>query len=130
VIFALLLAASAPLYDCRVVDGDTIRCGDERIRLLAIDAAEMRGHCRRGRVCVPGDPIAARKSLQQATSPYMRIQRVGKDRYGRTLGLVHGPAGDLSCFQLRAGQAFYKPRWDNGRRVAAMCPEATRDVHN
>ncbi|MGC1270186.1 MAG: hypothetical protein WA842_06275 [Croceibacterium sp.] len=37
---------------CSVTDGDTIRCGDERIRLLGIDAPEMGGRCREGRVCV------------------------------------------------------------------------------
>jgi len=35
-ILAFLLATA-----CIVTDGDTIRCGDERIRLLAIDAQEM-----------------------------------------------------------------------------------------
>lgn len=44
---------------CTVTDGDTIRCGAERIRLLGIDAPELPGHCRSGRACAPGDPYGS-----------------------------------------------------------------------
>lgn len=30
------------------IDGDTLRCGRERIRLLGTDAPELPGHCQRG----------------------------------------------------------------------------------
>jgi micrococcal nuclease len=53
----------------------------------------------------------------------MHIDRVGKDRYGRTLAMVSGPRGDLSCWQLVHLQAVYKPAWDDGGRVALLCPE-------
>lgn len=39
--------AGEPIYGCRAVDGDTLRCGQERVRLLGIDAPEMPGHCPR-----------------------------------------------------------------------------------
>ena len=48
------------------IDGDTLRCGRERIRLLGIAAPEMPGHCRRGRRCVEGDPVASRAALAAA----------------------------------------------------------------
>lgn len=51
----------------------------------------------------------------------LRIERVGEDRYGRTLAMVTGARGDLSCWQLERGQAIYKPQWDNGYRVNARC---------
>ncbi len=51
---------------CTATDGDTIRCGNERIRLLGIDAPELPGHCREGRRCAPGDPYAATTSLRKA----------------------------------------------------------------
>jgi endonuclease YncB( thermonuclease family) len=53
---------------------------------------------------------------------------MGTDRYGRTLATVSGPAGDLSCGQLKAGLAIYKPRWDNQHRVASLCPEQAQDT--
>jgi endonuclease YncB( thermonuclease family) len=119
-----------PAYDqtvsgCRVVDGDTLNCGGERIRLLGIDAPELPGHCRKGRACAPGDPYASTDSLKLAISGSLGIQRVGTDHYGRTLAIVGGDNGDLSCWQLRTGQAIYKAKWDNGMRVARSCP---RDV--
>ncbi|MCD2316384.1 thermonuclease family protein [Sphingomonas sp. IC-11] len=111
-----------PLSGCAVTDGDTIRCGDERIRLLGIDTPELPGHCRRGRDCVTGDPYAATASLEAALTGSLTINRVGEDRYGRTLARVAGTKGDLSCWQLARGHAVYKPKWDDGMRVARTCP--------
>lgn len=113
---------SAPLFDCSVTDGDTIRCGSERIRLLGIDAPELPGHCREGRVCAPGDPYASTASLEAGLVGELTIVRLSEDRYGRTLALVSGAKGDLSCLQLQHGQADYKAAWDNGLRVARACP--------
>ncbi len=113
------------LGSCRATDGDTIRCGSERIRLLGIDAPELPGHCGQGRNCAPGDPYASTASLKEAMSGEMTIERVGEDYYGRTLALVASAKGDLSCWQLSQKQVIYKPRWDNGLRVARTCPGAT-----
>ncbi|MDB5581505.1 MAG: nuclease [Bradyrhizobium sp.] len=92
------------------------------MRLLGIDAPELPGHCRQGRDCAPGDPFRSTASLQVAVDPEMAIERVGQDRYGRTLAMVRGRAGDLSCWQLRHRQAVYRPGWDNGLLVARTCP--------
>jgi endonuclease YncB( thermonuclease family) len=107
---------------CSAVDGDTLRCGAERIRLLGIDAPEMRGHCRTGRTCVDGDPIASTASLRRALTENMIIYRAGQDRYGRTLAAVAGARGDLSCWQLKHGQALYMRQWDRDLRIARTCP--------
>jgi micrococcal nuclease len=125
--FVSLIAPSAlpaTLRPCRAVDGDTLRCGKERIRLLGIDAPELPGHCQRGRRCVPGDPLASRINLSRAIAGRLTIVRMGKDRYGRTLALVSGAKGDLSCLQLRNGHARYRADWDNGRALARRCREA------
>ena len=120
---SIVAASTEVVAGCVVTDGDTIRCGAERVRLLGIDAPELPGHCRGGRACVPGDPFASTASLDRAMSAVMRINRVGEDRYGRTLAMVAGPRGDLSCWQLSQGQAIYNPRWDNGLRIARTCPD-------
>jgi len=111
---------------CRVVDGDTLNCGGERIRLLGIDAPELPGHCREGRDCAPGDPYSATQSLSDAigSDDTLSIDRVGEDRYGRTLAMMRSTKGDLSCWQLAHHAAIYKPHWDNGLRVARACPSA------
>ena len=116
------------LAGCTVTDGDTIRCGDERIRLLAIDAPELPGHCARGRACVEGDPFASRRSLQNAMrGKKLTITRAGTDRYGRTVGVVFANGQSLSCWQLKAGAAVYVTRYDNDRLVAHGCPELAHE---
>lgn len=113
---------------CRVVDGDTLRCDGGRIRLLGIDAPELPGHCAEGRRCAPGDPVAATRSLRDGlgNGRTVKIRDVGTDRYGRTLALVLGRGGDLSCWQLAHRQAIYKPNWDINGLVAAVCPRSAR----
>ncbi|MDQ1229287.1 thermonuclease family protein [Sphingomonas sp. SORGH_AS_0879] len=120
---SLIAAMAAQALTCTpiAVDGDTLRCGRERIRLLAIDAPEMPGHCRKGRRCVRGNPFASKASLSEALRPPFRIRRVGLDRYGRTLATVAGARGDLSCWQLQARQARYRRDWDDGGMVERLC---------
>lgn len=115
-------ASAEYVRDCSVTDGDTVRCGDERIRLLGIDAPELPGHCRTGRECAPGDPYASGDSLRDAMTGAVSIERVGTDRYGRTLAALKTDRGDLSCWQLEHKQAIYKANWDSGLRIARTCP--------
>ena len=113
---SLLLAAAA----CWATDGDTIRCGEERIRLLGIDAPEF--NCPRTRQCVDGDPQAAKDYLASLMNGRnLSMRRVGKDNYGRTLAVVYADGINLSCAMVSAGHAKYIARWDNGGLIAADC---------
>lgn len=114
------MIALAMMLAVTVVDGDTIRAGSERIRLLGIDAPEIHG-CRQGRVCVPGDGQASKRSLQGLMAGHIQVQRVGQDRYGRTLAQVYANGVNVACKQLRRRQAVYKPKWDNGGLLARDC---------
>lgn len=70
----------------RAIDGDTIRHEGKRLRLLGIDAPELPGHCRRGRVCVEGDPVASRDALQRLLDAgEVRCFGNRMDVYGRAL---------------------------------------------
>jgi len=107
---------------CRAIDGDTLDCEGERIRLNGVDAPEMPGHCRRGRQCVPGDPIASRDHLQRAVDRgNIEITRLKTDRYGRTVAQVTADGYDLSCIQIGDGNGVYVERWDEGGRTNAAC---------
>lgn len=129
IILAACAASCAPLPElqpltvaCTATDGDTIRCGDERIRLLGIDAPELPGHCRAGRECVEGDPVASKEALAaQLAKGQLTIRRFGLDRYGRTLAVVYAGGSNLSCAQLAVGVAIYVPEWDNGGAVQGDC---------
>lgn len=119
-----LPSSSKAEQNCSVVDGDTLRCGGERVRLLGIDAPELPGHCRPGRQCVDGDPFAASEALKAALiGDGLRLRAVGSDRYGRTLANVYVSGHNISCGLIDKGFVKYVERWDNGRLVAKDCPE-------
>ena len=115
-----MVALALLLASCFAVDGDTLRCGSERVRLLGIDAPEIHG-CPNYRKCAPGDGEASKRSLQAMIGGRISVQRIGQDRYGRTLAQVYADGQNLACEQLRRGQAIYKPNWDNGGLLAADC---------
>lgn len=116
----MLLALSLALT---VIDGDTLHLGEERLRLLGVDAPELH-HCRKGRVCVKGDPVASAENLRRLIQQgHPRIERVGRDRYGRSLVVIHVGRLNISCEQVRGGYAEYVAKWDGGRRIARECPD-------
>lgn len=97
-------ATGDEVFACRVTDGDTIRCGDERIRLLAIDAPELPSHCRTGRECAPGDPYASGTSLgaaMAALSASNGLALTGMDaRWARSLATAATcPAGNSNIIR-------------------------------
>lgn len=121
IIIALLLAASAPTtVSCTVTDGDTLRCGKERVRLIGIDAPET-GKCRVGRTCVKGDAKASTAELKRLTKgKRVRLERTGTDRYGRTLAIAYVGPVNLSCAMIQSGHAEYIAKWDH-RGVVGRC---------
>lgn len=90
------------------VDGDTLRCrGVGLVRLVSIDAPELPGHCRAGRVCTPGDGAAAAAVLASlvARGPLV-CSPAGRDSYGRVLARCAARGVDLSCEMVRRGAAI------------------------
>jgi micrococcal nuclease len=121
----LIFATAAVALPCpnpRAIDGDNVRCGTVNVRLLGIDAPEMPGHCRKGRVCVPGDPIAAKRSLQRGLETgHVTYRTLHTDIYGRPDAVVMAGSVNLSCWQLRAGAAIYKSQWDARGFIGRAC---------
>lgn len=118
----LIFLAAALACTSVATDGDSIRlCSGERVRLLGVDAPEL-SRCRPGRVCALGDPIASRDNLRRLIDgKALKIERIAKDRYGRTIARVRVNGRDLSCAQLAGGYATYKRQWDNGLRIWKEC---------
>jgi len=95
-----------------VLDGDTIRCGGDRIRLAGIDSPELPGHCRPGRDCTPGDPYAATDNLKRIIgSSKLTCKQSDIDHYGRIVASCKAGEIDLSCQQLKDGQAVRRYGW-------------------
>lgn len=101
--FALAFACASP----SATDGDTLRCAAQGpVRLLGIDAPEMPGHCRRGRVCTRGDARASKAALARliARGDVVCLP-TARDRYGRILARCSSAGEDLSCAMLAGGFA-------------------------
>lgn len=102
---AALFLCLAPV----AVDGDTLRCGGELVRLIGIDAPELPGHCRKGRVCTPGDGFAAKRAMAELVARgAVKCASVGRDHYGRTLARCDAGGVDLSCAMIASGQAVVR----------------------
>ena len=106
--------------DVRVVDGDSLRIGEERIRLAGIDAPESAQTCRDGRnrewAC--GGAAAARLTELIGRGPVTCTPK-GKDRYGRTLAVcAAGAVGDLGHTLVREGYAVNYSFDDEGYAAA------------
>jgi len=122
-------AIAAPMHNvknCKAIDGDTLRCGSVRVRLVGIDAAELPGHCRTGRTCAEGDPYKQRVALAELAANPLTIVPLKLDKYQRIIARIRNTDGqDLSCAMLAAG-ATYRPDWDEGKIIARTCPSQAK----
>ena len=99
-----------------VHDGDTVRCGRERIRLANIDAPELQGSPR----CDPrqlrggNNPSWCDHRLGERSRDALRaflrrgavrIERQGQDRYGRTLAALTVNGQDAGRYLIGMGLA-------------------------
>lgn len=99
-------------YGLSVHDGDTIRCGAERIRIENIDAPELEGspkcqdYRRSYAWCDFEKGIASRDELKAFLGTgTVRISRHGMDKYGRTLARVTVNGRDAGNYLIGEGLA-------------------------
>lgn len=89
----------------RIVDGDTLVCqeGDERVRLLMIDAPELDqgefGEQARG---------ALQRILPPGTSAGVELDIQERDRYRRLLAYLYTPSGEM-VNEILVGEGFALP---------------------
>ena len=115
---ALVIAAIIACTTPAVHDGDTLRCGSERVRLFGVDAPELR----RGKT--PAEPFAytARDELVRLTRGRVGCRFVDRDRYGRFVGRCWSDVSpDLNAALIRSGFATEYRRYSKGVYAA---PEA------
>jgi len=65
---------------CSAIDGDTLRCGRERVRIEGINAPELKE---------PGGQQARQRLQRRLEFGEIVIERRGRDKYGRTLGRLY-----------------------------------------
>ena len=98
-----LVLAAAAIIGCdapSVHDGDTLRCGGERVRLFGVDAPEVR------RGDTPAQPLAyeARDELIRLARGRVGCRFVERDRYDRSSGGAGPKRRRTSCFQQHPGR--------------------------
>ncbi len=108
-------ALAQSVSNCHAIDGDTIMCARETIRIENIDAAEMPPHAK----CAYEADLAIKAKLfvvdrlARGRVELVRDQKRPRDRYGRTLALVKVDGVDLGEALVAAGLA--RP-WEGKRR--------------
>lgn len=104
VLLALILVppgAAAQTMRCKALDGDTLQCGAERVRLRDIYAAEKNE---------AGGAQARRNLRSRVDGRDVELKRHGQDRYGRTLADIYVDGRKLE-------QSDIGPRAGNGVRT-------------
>jgi len=96
----------------RVVDGDTIRFGRERIRIIGLDAPES-GNLAKCDAERQLSALATMTFREMIEGKFIEIRRDGHDRYGRTLAHVSiQGGGNVAELMIRQRLAV---RFGNGR---------------
>ncbi|PVM82077.1 thermonuclease family protein [Caulobacter endophyticus] len=109
---AAIIACTAP----QVHDGDTLRCGADRVRLYGVDAPEVK----RGKT--PAEPLAyeARDLLVSLTRGRVGCRVVDHDRYGRHVARCWSDASpDINAALIRSGLTTEYRRYSKGAYASA-----------
>ena len=93
----------------RVVDGDTLKIGDDYVRLYGIDAPEKAQACGEW---LPGPEAAAALSAFIAGRE-VACEKRDTDRYGRTVATCMAGGDDLGALMVGAGWAWAFTRYSN-----------------
>ena len=89
-----------------VVDGDTIKLGDVKIRFSGIDAPEINQICVASEWKVACGKISRDILITKVTNNKISCTDEGKDFYGRVLGECFVNGESLSRYLVREGFAF------------------------
>ena len=104
--FILLIAQNVSSNTVHVIDGDTIKIGNKKIRFSGIDAPELNQYCfKNGKKILCG--VLAKKALvKKIGNKVPKCVIEGKDIYKRILAECFINEKSLSKFLVRNGYAF------------------------
>ena len=96
----------------KVIDGDTFQINSERVRVVGIDAPEMKGACaaeiRKAR-------MAKDRAAELISTSKVTIERKGRDKYRRTLARISVNGRDLGDILMKEGLARkWEQKWRPG----------------
>ena len=96
-----------------IIDGDTIRLGDVKIRFSGIDAPEINQTCVASEGKVACGKISRDLLIEKVTNNKISCTDEGKDFYGRVLGECFVNGESLSSYLVREGFAFAYRKYSN-----------------
>lgn len=105
-----VLFATPATASCFAIDGDTLACGQERIRIMGLDAPETyRAKCNAE---FNAGKAAKQRMARLIDSKALTIKRRGKDRYKRTLATVRVNGRDVAeiMINLKLARPYHGKR--------------------
>ncbi|MDB6455118.1 thermonuclease family protein [Falsirhodobacter sp. 20TX0035] len=102
----------------RVIDGDTLQMGKDRVRLHGIDAPESRQTCRRGRRIWACGQEATRALERLIGASQVTCQKRATDRYGRSVSECHAGGQNINVWMVRHGWAVAYRQYGGARYAA------------
>ena len=105
-IFFFLTYNDVKSYEIKIIDGDTIRLNNEKIRFTGIDTPELKQTCNKNNEIIYCGIEARQLLIDKIGKDKVICFREGKDRYKRTLAECFVNDLSLSKFLVREGYAF------------------------
>jgi endonuclease YncB( thermonuclease family) len=94
---------------CRAVDGESMVCGWERIRLHRVHAPA---------IDLPGGKAARQRLQQRIDSGKIMVFRIDRDLYGRTVGMVYVNGELLRQAHIHQPESFFAARASDARKAS------------
>ena len=104
--FILLIAQNVSSNTVHVIDGDTIKIGNKKIRFSGIDAPELNQYCFKNGKKILCGVLAKKALLKKIGNKVPKCVIEGKDIYKRILAECFINEKSLSKFLVRNGYAF------------------------
>ena len=104
--FILLIGQNVLSNIVHVIDGDTIKIGNEKIRFSGIDAPELNQYCFKDEKKILCGVLAKKALLKKIGNKIPKCVIEGKDIYKRILAECFINEKSLSKFLVRNGYAF------------------------
>ena len=104
--FILLIGQNVLSNIVHVIDGDTIKIGNEKIRFSGIDAPELNQYCFKNEKKILCGVLAKKALLKKIGNKVPKCVIEGKDIYKRILAECFINEKSLSKFLVRNGYAF------------------------
>ena len=104
--FILLIGQNVLSNIVHVIDGDTIKIGNEKIRFSGIDAPELNQYCFKDEKKILCGVLAKKALVKKIGNKVPKCVIEGKDIYKRILAECFVNEKSLSKFLVRNGYAF------------------------